>query len=780
MKVKYALIFLVVSAMAGCSKPAMIAVVQNPQILPAPVFQEISSGIFELNQNTVLNASSDFQISADFLKSFLGNSAIELHDGTSTINVIVFQKDETITNPEGYTLKITPEKISIIAATDAGAFYAVQSLRQLTSPEMERSNGSQILPIPTLIIKDEPRFSYRGMHLDVSRHMFDVDFIKKYIDAMAMLKMNNFHWHLTDDQGWRIEIKKYPKLQEIAAYRDSTLIGHYNDQPQQYDTNKYGGFYTQEEVLEVIAFAKARHVNIIPEIELPGHAQAAIAAYPQLGCTDKPVQVAGTWGVFDNIFCPSEYTFNFLENVLDEVIALFPGKYIHIGGDEAPKTQWKTSLVAQQVMKDNGLKNEEELQSYFIHRIERYINSKGKQIIGWDEILEGGLAPNATVMSWRGTDGAVAAAQSGHDVIMTPTSNAYFDYYQSENADEPTAIGGFLPLEKVYSFNPIPKELSKAEATHILGPQGNLWTEYVTSEKQVEYQVFPRMIAMSEVAWSPQETRNYEDFIGRLEGFHNRLDMLDINYANHLFEVKGAFTDAENYSLTTLTKDKQIRFTIDGTALSASSELYSAPILFDKNLKIKAAVFKDNKQLGNVFAQELTLHKAVGATISINKEPHPSYTGSGAQGLINGIKGSDTRFGDSEWLGFWGEDIEVNIEFEEPKDLKSLELRFFEANGQWVYVSKHVDIYIELQYSATIIDRIPITIDPKNSAQKIFISLEKYIEEYLKFHLDNKKEIPPTLVNSLKLTIPNYGIIPDGLQGAGNKAWTFIDEITIQ
>jgi len=766
MIMKYGFLLFVLSTLVSCSSPASRGILQNPQILPAPVFQENSNGIFELNQNTVLNASSDFQVSADFLKGFLNKAAIDLNNGNSITNVIEFQKDESITNHEGYTLKITPEKISITAATDAGAFYAVQSLRQLITPAMERENNFISIPIPTLMIKDKPRFSYRGMHLDVSRHMFDVAFIKKYIDAMAMLKMNNFHWHLTDDQGWRIEIKKYPKLQEISAYRDSTLIGHYNDQPQQYDTNKYGGFYSQKEILDVIAFAKARHINIIPEIELPGHAQAAIAAYPQLGCTEEPVQVAGTWGVFENVFCPSEYTFNFLENVLDEVIALFPGKYIHIGGDETPKTQWKMSPVAQQVMKDNGLNNEEELQSYFINRIEKYINSKGKQIIGWDEILEGGLAPNATVMSWRGTDGAVAAAQAGHDVIMTPTSHAYFDYYQSENADEPTAIGGFLPLEKVYGFNPIPKELSTAEAVHVLGPQGNLWTEYVTSEKQVEYMVFPRMIAMSEVAWSAQESRNFADFVSRLEGFHERLDLLDINYADHLFEVEAAFTDAHHYSLTTLTKNKQIRYTTDGTAPSATTAVYSAPILFDKNLNIKAAVFMDKEQLGHVFEQELMLHKAVGATISIDKEPHPSYVGSGARGLINGVKGSDTRFGDSEWLGFWGEDIEVTIEFDEPKDLKSIELRFFEANGQWLYAPKDVRIYVELAESGTIVtDVISIAVDHTKAIQEQEIPLKKFTK-------NNK-------VRSIKIAVPNYGMIPDGLQGAGNKAWTFMDEITI-
>ena len=325
--------------------------------------------------------------------------------------------------------------------------------------------------------------------------------------------MNTFHWHLTEDQGWRIEIKKYPKLQEIAAFRKETLIGHYNDQPHQFDGKPYGGFYTQEQIKEVVAYAKTRQVTIIPEIEMPGHSQAAIAAYPELGCSGEQVEVATKWGVFDEVYCPKESTFKFLEDVIDEVVALFPGKYIHIGGDEAPKTNWKNCEYCQKLIKKEGLKDEHGLQSYFIARMEKYINTKGKQIIGWDEILEGGLAPNATVMSWRGTSGAVQAAKEGHDVILTPGSHCYFDHYQSENENEPLAIGGFLPLEKVYHFNPIPEGLTDKEATYVLGAQGNVWTEYMQTEKQVEYMAFPRAVALSEVLWSSPEHKNYSDFI---------------------------------------------------------------------------------------------------------------------------------------------------------------------------------------------------------------------------------------------------------------------------
>lgn len=760
MSARFLILCSLILTLFSCSEPQVK--LTSPSIIPAPQSLQVNAGHFTINEETTLSNNDDFTASYNFLNNFLEHaSGRTWKTKYSETNSIILEYDDSISSKEGYSIESNEHNITIKASTDAGAFYAVQSLIQLMPVDL---NNTTEIHIPAITIKDEPRFKYRGMHLDVSRHMFDVEFIKKYINAMAMLKMNNFHWHLTDDQGWRIEIKKYPRLQEVAAYRDSTLLGHYNDTPHQYDGKKYGGFYTQEEVLEVIAFAKARHINVIPEIEMPGHAQAAIAAYPELGCTGENVQVAMKWGVFEDIYCPSEETFTFLENVLDEVMELFPSKYIHIGGDEAPKTQWKTSPVAQQVIKENGLKDEYELQSYFIQRMEKYINSKGRQIIGWDEILEGGLAPNATVMSWRGVEGAIEAAKAGHDVIMTPTSHCYFDYYQNENDDEPLAIGGFLPLEKVYNFNPIPEELTAEEAQLVLGVQGNIWTEYMTTSEQVEYMAFPRMLAMSEVAWSADENKNYDSFINRVEYFHKRLDAMDINYANHLYEIEGALNEDPAYELSTKTLGKEIRFTTDGSEPDSSSKVYESPIPFTADMSIQAAVFKDNEQLGSVFTQEFIYHKGVGATISINKEPHKSYPGSGAAGLINGIKGSDSRYGDSEWLGFWGEDIEIEIEFETEVEVNEIELRFFIANGQWIYSPKEIEVITDLGYSSLIMDA-PIT-ELKNK----YFNVQKIDFK----SLSNKNS------KSIKLTIPNYGIIPDGNQGAGNKAWTFIDEIIIK
>ncbi len=448
--------------------------------------------------------------------------------------------------PEAYTLSVRPESIELAAPSVTGVFRGLQTLRQLAPIELERGDvrsarsGARPAPhleIPAVTIDDAPRFGYRGMHLDVGRHLFPVAFIKRYLDLMALYKMNRFHWHLTEDQGWRIEIEKYPRLTEVGAWRKETALGK-NFDPYGKDESKfvgdgvpYGGFYTQDEVREIVAYAAERHIAVIPEIEMPGHSTAALAAYPELACTEGPFEVGMRWGVYDDVYCPSERTFEFLEDVLTEVMALFPSQYIHIGGDEAPKVRWEESPLAQEVMRREGLETEEELQSWFIARIERFLLANGRRLIGWDEILEGGLAPEATVMSWRGTEGGIEAARQGHDVIMTPYSHVYFDYYQSrDRSREPLAIGGFTPLSKVYEFEPVPPELGPDEAKHILGAQGNVWTEYMKTPEHVEYMVFPRLLALSEVVWSPSETRDWEGFLERLPAHLRRLDALGVNY----------------------------------------------------------------------------------------------------------------------------------------------------------------------------------------------------------------------------------------------------------
>jgi hexosaminidase len=733
----------------------------KPAILPIPISQNSTEGVFTLNSNTQLVFETDFKQVAEFLKSYLENGSTIKLKATESAHKISFVKDEKITNKEGYELTVTTTGVTISANSPTGAFYGVQSLRQLIPVQFENGSyeGTEVV-IQNIEIKDAPQFKYRGMHLDVGRHFFSVDFIKKYIDMMSMLKMNTFHWHLTEDQGWRIEIKKYPKLNEIAAYRKETLIGHYSDQPQKYDGKKYGGYYTQEQVKDIVKYASDRQVTVIPEIEMPGHSVAAISAYPELGCTGKQIDVATKWGVFDDIYCSKESTFKFLEDVLDEVMELFPSKYIHIGGDEAPKTNWKTCENCQRLIKKEGLKDEHGLQSYFITRMEKYINSKGKQIIGWDEILEGGLAPNATVMSWRGLEGAVTAAKQHHDVILTPGSHCYFDHYQSTNENEPVAIGGFLPLEKVYSFNPIPEELTKEESKYVLGAQGNVWTEYMQTEDNVEYMMFPRIVALSEVVWSKPENKDYESFKSRLIQYQKRLDMLDVNYANHLYEISGKLnTNKEGltYTLEASSKDESIRYTTDGTDPTIDSPLYSEPIFLEETATIKAASFNTTKIISSVFSETITTHKAVGKKVTLSIEPNLKYNAGGAKALINGISGNNKRYGDKEWLGFDGKDVEITIDLEKETAIKSISMRFHNGKGQLIYAPKSIEINID------------------GTDKPVIKQLTQSTDLLVNFNVDLN-----TTTRFVTLKINNYGVIPDGKQGAGHKAWLFIDEIIVE
>jgi len=510
-------------------------------IIPKPLHLKVLEGNFTITNKTKIISSKELIGTADYLSSLLSKALdgeIEIADTEFlSVNNISLIIDKNISGDEEYNLLIENNKILISGKTERGIFYGIQTLRQMLPAAIESSsiNLSKI-QVKNVSINDKPQYKYRGMHLDVGRHLFSVDFIKKYIDLIAMHKMNVFHWHLTEDQGWRIEIKKYSKLTEVGSIRAETIIGKQTNDNKNYDGKVYGGYYTQQDIKEIVAYAQQQFVEIIPEIEMPGHSLAALASYPWLGCEDKDYKVGTKWGVYDDVYCPSEKTFKFLEDVIDEVVELFPSKYIHIGGDECPKKAWKESKLAQDLIKKEGLKDEHELQSYFITRMEKYINNKGKQIIGWDEILEGGLAPNATVMSWRGESGGIEAAEQNHYVVMTPGNYCYFDHYQSKKKKkEPLAIGGYTPVKEVYEYNPIPEKLSKDKAKYILGAQANVWTEYITTSEQVEYMILPRMSALSEVLWTPEEGKNWGDFKKRMNVFKKRYDALGLNYAKHMF-----------------------------------------------------------------------------------------------------------------------------------------------------------------------------------------------------------------------------------------------------
>lgn len=522
---------------------------QEVNIIPQPVKVVKNAGNFVISaQTSLLVTNKEDNATATFLNSYLsdyyGFKLPVVKKASKNYIKLGSLKNIAGLKGEGYSLISDKNGVEIIGNSPIGTFYGMQTLIQLLPAEKSTS-----LAIASVTVKDEPRFAYRGAMLDVGRHFFSVTFVKKYIDYLALHKLNYFHWHLTEDQGWRIEIKKYPKLTEIGSKRNGSIIGRYPGKGS--DNTPEGGFYTQEEVKDIVKYASDRFITVIPEIEMPGHSGAAIAAYPELSCfpnqktnlpdnmiSDKSKQemangrnkiVQETWGVHADVFVPTENTFKFLEDVLDEVIALFPSKYIHIGGDEAPKDAWKKSEFCQKMIKEKGLKDEHGLQSYFIQRIEKYVNGKGRTIIGWDEILEGGLAPNAIVMSWQGEAGGIAAAKENHQVIMTPGSHVYLDHSQTKNEKEVT-IGGFLPLEKVYSYEPIPKELNEQQAKYVLGAQGNVWTEYMANPAKVEYMIFPRLSALSEVLWSPKESKNWTEFQTKIETMKKRYTMWGANY----------------------------------------------------------------------------------------------------------------------------------------------------------------------------------------------------------------------------------------------------------
>jgi hexosaminidase len=575
---------------AVCLVLSAFAIAQNTgiNIIPKPRSVSAGNGTFGLNSRTKLVATDEAgKRIAGMLNDLLQKNygvRLGVTDKPQKKNAIVFitalPTTGAVPDPESYSLKVETAFVRI-SGSERGQFYGIQSLLQLLPAEFKKE-----VRIPVVEITDQPRFRYRGMHLDVGRNYMPIEFVKKYIDLMSQYKLNYFHWHLTEDQGWRIEIKKYPRLTEIGSKRSET-VKERNLEPYIGDGIPTGGFYTQDQIRDVVAYAKARYITVIPEIELPGHSSAALAAYPELGCKqDYNYKVQTTWGIFKEVYCPTEKTFQFLEDVISEVVDLFPDSpYIHIGGDEVLKDMWKDSPEVKELMARENLNNVNEVQSYFVRRMEKFINSKGKKMIGWDEILEGGLAPNATVMSWRGIKGGIEAAKSQHDVIMTPTTFVYFDYGQGDPAYEPLNIGGYLPLEKVYSFDPVPKDFTPDEAKYIIGGQGNVWSEYMPNTEKVEYMVFPRMLALAEDVWSTPENKNYGDFLHRLSTELPRLDKQNVNYRIPepigLHNMVLGNDDKAVIDLKPLIEGSKIYYTVDGSLPDERSNAYSNPINVD-------------------------------------------------------------------------------------------------------------------------------------------------------------------------------------------------------
>ncbi len=769
---KYFICLLMLASLSAMSQKLNIV----PQ--PAEITMPGNAETFAITKNTtIILQGTGLGKSADFLNEYLKKyygfelGTSKLDAGNNSIVLGLQQMDSSISG--SYTMTIDNSGISIAGNDEAGTFYGIQTLIQLLPVQKSSS-----LNIPYVSIKDYPRFQYRGMHLDVGRNFFPADYIKKYIDYLALHKFNTFHWHLTDDQGWRIEIKKYPKLTSVGGFRNGTIIGHY---PGKGNTGKrYGGFYTQDEVKDIVKYAQARYIKIIPEIELPGHSSAAIAAYPQLSCfpnestkisprtvwagSRQGKQVEQTWGVFEDVFCPSDYTFKFLEDVLDEVMELFPSKYIHIGGDECPKAAWKRSDFCQQLIKENNLKDEHGLQSYFISKIEKYINSKGRNIIGWDEILEGGLAPNATVMSWRGEEGGIAAAKEHHNVIMTPGSYVYLDHSQSKNEDSVT-IGGYLPLSVVYSYDPVPKELNEEESKYILGAQGNLWTEYINNIPKLEYMIFPRMTALSEVLWTPKDKKDWSGFSSRLPAIYQRYKLWGANYSSAAYDLHSSVLPSEDHNgilwkLETKDPDNKIIY-VKGKNTNASFD-YTEPILVNTTATLGAAATnQNNKIMGSWIWKTFSFNKATGKKITLKEEPANNYPGNGAFTLVNGIITDKGLSEASEWLGFAGKDLEADIDLGESMKIKSVSLDVLDDNESWIYLPKQVQIatsYNGQNYSSI----ASIAIDGVKDKGK------------------SKFTLPVnTTTRFVKVLAQNAGPIPFGSPGAGSPSWLFADEIEI-
>ena len=747
------------------------------QITPAPVEINYLNEKIEFPANVTIAIRDNKSLkSAQFLQSHLK----EFYGKAATIKTANEAPAKTIylevmgasgDIPNSYTINGNAKNFIITGSDEAGLFYGVQTLLQL----LPNQKTTAAFSLPGVNIKDYPRFNYRGMHLDVTRHIFPVSYIKKYIDYLAYHKFNNFHWHLTDDQGWRIEIKKYPRLTQVGAYRDQTLKGNYGSDI--YDGKRYGGFYTQAQIREVVKYAADRYITVIPEIEMPGHAVAALTSYPHLGCTGGPYKVRQTWGVAEDIFCGgNEQTYQFLEGVLDEVITLFPSRFIHIGGDEAPKDRWKECPKCQAKIKKEGLKDEHELQSYFVQRMEKYLNKKGRKIIGWDEILEGGLAPNATVMSWRGEAGGIEAANQNHDVLMTPTDYVYFDYAQSYNEDS-VVIGGYLPLEKVYKYEPIPASLPAEKHHYVLGAQANMWTEYINNPSKLEYMLFPRMTALSEVLWSPKNKRNWDDFQQRIPGIFSRYSLWGANHSNAYYDVetsvepgnnKGEIgwhfnSKSGNYRILVHKKDPATGSLNRKAILEGSNPSFIIRESGDYVADVEIMAPNSNVVLLNQpakYKQSFNLNKASQANIVSMSDASKPYEAKGAFTLLDGVQNTQGLRKRRDFVGFQGKDMELVLSFEQPLAANQIILHALDEKGSWVHPPKEVAVY---ESSNGTDFNLVGKANSFTGKGNVLFTINK-----------------PLTTKFIKIIARNMGIIPSGNAGEGNGAWMMLDELEIK
>lgn len=748
----------------------VVPAVMGANIIPQPSYVQEKQGTFDLaHNNNILYAGKHpevNQIIDNFMEQVLGDYGLRLQANKSKKAGILLQDKKSL-NEEAYELSVVANKVVIKASAPAGFFYALRTVNQLILADKNHTL------LPCILVKDAPRFSYRGFLIDAGRYYLPLKDVKKAIDLAANYKLNRFHWHLTDDQGWRIEIKKRPELTTIGSKRSETVIGHNSGE---YDGIPYSGFYTQDEAREIVKYAQERHITVIPEIDLPGHMQAALAAYPELGCTGGPYEVWKMWGVSEDVLCAgNDKTLAFIEDVLNEIVDIFPSEYIHVGGDECPKVRWEKCPKCQARIKELGLKAdkdhtaEQRLQSYIINYAEQFLNGKGRQIIGWEEILEGGLAPNATVMSWRGIEGGIEAVKHKHDAIMTPSSFLYFDYYQTMDTDnEPPAIGGYVPLEKVYSYEPVPQILTPEEAKHIVGIQANLWTEYIPTYSQVEYMELPRMAALSEVQWTMPEKKEYADFLKRLPGLIAVYDINQYNYAKHIFQVKSQYipdTEANVLNVVLSTIDNTpVYYTFDGSEPTASSNIYTDTLKIGQSCTLKAITIRPNGSSA-VLKEDIKFNKATMQPITMQQPINEKYKFEGKNTLIDGLAGS-RNYRTGRWIAFYQNDLEAVIDLQQEIPISKAWVRTYVEIGEEILDLRELSVAVSndgKEYKEVKSEVYPaVSKEDKNGIYTHELSFDTVQARYVKI-----------------TARPEYNI-PAWHWGKGRPAFIFVDEIGLE
>ena len=774
------ILFFLTVVLVACTQEITTNSISN--VVPYPNEVQMGEGEFNAKGAAVTYDAALDEATVNLINAFasklstISGTESEVSAGTAEQGFVFVNNPEIA--EEAYVLDVKPEVVRVEASALRGFNYAIQTIKQLLPVEIFAAKPAPRASwtIQCVTISDAPRYSYRGLHLDEGRHFFGVEAVKRYLDIMEVHKLNKFHWHLTEDQGWRIEIKKYPRLTEVGAVRKGTCI---KKDFSSHDGVPYGEgmWYTQDQIREIVAYAAAKGIDVIPEIDLPGHMLGALAAYPELGCTGGPYEVWTRWGVSDDVLCAGNETiYGFLEDVLTEVCELFPYEYIHVGGDECPKVRWETCPKCQAKIKElklkdkDGEKAEHFLQSYVISRMEKFLNEKGRKIIGWDEILEGGIAPNATIMSWRGEKGGIEAARQGHDVIMTPNSYYYLDYYQSEDiANEPFGIGGYLPVEKCYSYEPAENDLTPEQKKHILGIQGNMWTEYVATEDHLQYMILPRLAALSECQWCNVETKDWDRFSAAAVRFCKMYEVMGYSYATHIFQVKGDVIANPAEKSVTVTLETQgdapIRYTLDGSKPGKKSPVYTEPLVLNESCVLTAVAFRDNVE-PKYYTRRFDFHKAVGKNVTFSREVNTRYAQGGAVNLTDGVRATEVHKS-IDWVSWRGDAVDLVVDMESTEPYSSVSF------GMLSHKASRIFLPVKLA--------VAVSEDGVNYTE---VASQEYEEESKDAPDDKITEytftFPETSARYIKVTGTPVDVLPEWHYNAGARVYIFFDELIVR